>query len=178
MKKTILFLVLILLVSTVNADILNINSGGSNELIIMPMTAGEIGFFNQVPRVIIIEEEEPIGGGGSGDVTYELIGATPEGVCPEGKQLWNGNCYNCTGQLAQVGNEIVCVVCPKGTIFDGKECIGFEMDVPSAFYLILAFMMAGGVIIIFSLRRDKKEKAKQEKMIEERKNKIKERRVI
>lgn len=58
-------------------------------------------------------------------VLFLLVISVASGVedCPEGQQMWDDKCYECSGQLKQVGNDIKCVTCEEGFEWDGQACI-------------------------------------------------------
>ena len=71
-KFLLLFLMILLLTPAVQADIISINSGGSDEVIITDISEGEIGFFSGIPTVPIEEEEELPDEGRGGLISPEL----------------------------------------------------------------------------------------------------------
>jgi len=177
MNKTTIsgILVFLIMIISVNADILTFTSGGGNELVILPFSEGEIGFFTQIPTIVIpIEEEAPAGGGGSGQVEEQFIEIVKEG-CPEGQLMWNEDCYNCTGQLIQIGNDIKCAFCEEGFYdINTDTCItDFEL---SPFFTIAVFILVIGGFIAgrYTIKERKKRVKEQEKVIEERRKKAKE----
>lgn len=172
MKKIILSMILFLMaVQIASADIVQVSSGSSNELIITSISKGEIGFFNKITLAVAGEEEAGAGGisGGIGQINYTLIEKTTE--CTEGYQLWNDKCYECAGQLARSGLDIYCIECGDNGYWDGEQCVYsiFGALKEKAFIDFIVFLIPLTLLcyIIYRERKEKRKRLKRKKTIEE-----------
>lgn len=105
MKRIILLLLIISLASQMaTADLIEVNQGGDQELIISPIGNGELGFWTGIPA----EEEKPPtggvsgGGGGLGEDEKQLPN-------PELQALLE-KCENMTGEIVGIKGGIFCYI--------------------------------------------------------------------
>lgn len=145
------------------ADIISINSGGDNSMVMDSISGGEIGvFFSESNSSPPIAEVETITGGisaGIGNLPYLLINQTDNSTCNNGYQIWNGKCYKCEGQLARIGRDIYCVQCNSGH-WDGEKCVTILKPTDMANLIMYGSPFALSLYLLgyHSKRKKKKEK--------------------